>query len=475
MTDQTGQTNQPPADLAGAQLALDELFQEDEEPGVNFVDQPLLVPDFDVDRLLARQKEMMEACFGGIGEERKEEKRQGLAMQQCDIEQRHALRLALSYDDPAELAAHLERCLADPGYGYGQRGDNGRTIAQGFQAVAGGELAGAVAEWLAQHAGFRQAVQEGTPLNMRTLFDVTDLDTFVPLLQRVDDTTWRLGVEGEGKHRDFQGPIWETWSQIADTYVEWYEADNERWLGDLKRKAARLPDTVRRAAWADRLRRDRQVVHVEGRRILLARAEEEDEGWPRSITLGDRVGLSRLSGHSFYELAWDGGLRVRRFELSGTTRHNVPFEHTELAVRLAEALAGEDGPRPEPVTPGEVEAAYLRRMKVSSAGLGPPRSGEPPAGGVGGTPVATYQAGDVAVTMLHGAEDVVLAAVGETTIVLRRSERRGVLAALPVVRGRVRREPLMTTPLAGVEPTPEWNRALCAWTGWLAWAINRKK
>jgi hypothetical protein len=474
MTDQTSQTDQSPADLAEAQLALNELLQEDEEPGVNFVDQPLLVPDFDVDRLLARQKEMMEACFGGIGEERKEEKRQGMAMQQLDIEQRHALRLVLSYDDPVELAAHLERCLADPDYGYGQRGDNGRTIAQGFQAVAGGDLAGAVAEWLAHHAEFRQVVKEGTPLNMRTLFDVTDLDTFVPLLQRVGEATWRLGVEGEGKHRDFQGAIWDTWSRIADTYVEWYEADNDRWLGDLKRKAARLPDTIRRAAWADRLRKDCQVVNVEGAQILLARAEEEDEGWPRSITLGDRVGLSRLSGHSFYELAWDGGLRVRRFELSGTTRHNVPFEHTELAVRLAEALSGEDGPRPESATPDEVEAAYLRRMKASFAELGPPRLEEPPAG-TGGTPVATYQAGDVAVTMLHGADDVALAAVGETTIVLRRNEPRGVLSALPVVRGRVRREPLMTTPLAEIEPTPEWNRALCAWTGWLAWAINRKR
>jgi hypothetical protein len=143
-------------------------------------------------------------------------------------------------------------------------------------------------------------------------------------------------------------------------------------------------------------------------------------------------------------------------------------------VRLAEALAGEDGPRAEPATPGEVEAAYLRRMKASSAGLGPPRSGEPPAG-VGGTSVVTYQAGDVAVTMLHGADDVVFAAAGETTIVLRCSERRGVLAALPVVRGWGRRDPLMTTPLAETEPTPEWNRALCAWTGWLAWAINRKR
>jgi hypothetical protein len=51
----------------------------------------------------------------------------------------------------------------------------------------------------------------------------------------------------------------------------------------------------------------------------------------------------------------------------------------------------------------------------------------------------------------------------------------GVLVALPVVPGRVRREPLMTTPLDEIEATPEWNRALCAWMGWLAWAINRRR
>jgi hypothetical protein len=106
--------------------------------------------------------------------------------------------------------------------------------------------------------------------------------------------------------------------------------------------------------------------------------------------------------------------------------------------------------------------------------LAPLRSGELP-DSVGGTSVTTYQAGDVAFTMLYGADDVVVAALGETTIILRHDERRGVLAALPVMRRRVRRESLMTMPLAEIEPTPEWNRALCAWIGWLAWAINRKR
>ncbi|MCP4685616.1 MAG: hypothetical protein GY867_09240, partial [bacterium] len=158
-------------------LEADEFFDE----LLDYEEQPLLIADSDPDRAIARQKEMMEFCFGGIGEERKEEKRLGLAMQQSDIEQRHALRLLLIYQSPAELTAHLERCLADPAYGYGERGDNGRTIAQAMDAVAGGDLAGVVAEWLAAHQEFQQSVLDGVPVSFRSLFDYADLDSFVPL------------------------------------------------------------------------------------------------------------------------------------------------------------------------------------------------------------------------------------------------------------------------------------------------------
>ncbi|NIP71364.1 MAG: hypothetical protein GTO04_20055, partial [Planctomycetales bacterium] len=81
---------------------------------------------------------------------------------------------------------------------------------------------------------------------------------------------------------------------------------------------------------------------------------------------------------SFYELVWEGGLHVRRFELSSTTRNRVRFEHIELALALAEVLAVEyEIPLP-PVTPVEVEAAYLRRMKAKRAELGPPQLWELP-------------------------------------------------------------------------------------------------
>jgi hypothetical protein len=496
MTDQntnlTSGVMEPEAEI---QLALAELFLPDETDLYLPYDPPAtLVPDLDEERMLTRQREMMAYLGDPITEETKPEKRSGLAMQQLGIEIRHGLRLLLGYgDDPVRLVAHLEHCLEDPEYGYGPNADDGRTIAQGFRAIAGDDLARAVADWLDVHAGLREAILSGHPVTTLGIHDYTELESFVPILQRVGDNSWRLGVEGQGKHRDFEGEIWEIWGRISETAVAWYDEDNERWLADVKRQAARLPDTIRRAAWGDRLRKNRQVARLEGTRVVLEPAPEEDEAtgiappgttgdhdWPRFLTIAERVGLTRLSGHSFYELSWDGGLRSRHFELSNTTRNKIPFEHTELAVRLAEVVA--EGERPDPASPEEVEAAYLRRIfnprkgKEYCVEMGPPQPENLPAG-VGGTPVATYQAGDVVVTILHGNDTIACAVAGETAILLRRDQRRGVVAALQVVRGRVGRQPLMTTPLdeLGSSLSPEETRALSAWAAWLAREVESRE
>lgn len=503
--------NQPAASVAQASLFDDgedflfEFFEEADFDPADFLDYeevPLLLVDTDPERAVARQKQMMDYCFGGIGEERKEEKRMGLAMQQLDIEQRHALRLLLIYQDPTHLATHLQRCLDDPAYGYGERGDQGRTIAQAMAALRaearverdetlgtkaqdeslamGNDLAGIAAAWLESHRDFQQRVLNGTPLSFRSLFDYSDIDTFVPLLQRVGDMTWRLGVEGEGQYRDFQGPVEKIWPDIGDTYVQWCEKDNEAWLADLKRKATRLPDTILRAARADRLRKQTDRVEVKGNRVTLA-TTHEGEDWPRLVTMADeagvgQLGLSRLSGHAFYELAWEGGLHVRRFEISGTTRNKVPFEHIEVALTLAEALAADYGLQPEPVTPGEVEAAYLRRMKLKRAEFGPPDLTEWPEA-IKGQAAAAYKAGNMVATMFVGGEDfayITGPAESDQTILLRRNAQRGVMMALPVRRGRPRPgSPLLTTSLAELEASAAWNRALCAWGTWLAWVSNK--
>jgi hypothetical protein len=448
---------------------------------LDYEEVPLLLVDTDPERAVARQKEMMDYCFGGIGEERKEEKRMGLAMQQLDIEQRHALRLLLIYQNPAHLVAHLQHCLDDPAYGYGERGDQGRTIAQAMAALTeGDDLGGVATAWLESHRDFQQRVLSGAPLNFRSLFDYSDIDTFVPLLRRVGDMTWRLGVEGEGQSRDFLGPMEKIWPDIGDTYVQWCEKDNEAWLSDLKRKAARLPDTILRAARADRLRKQTDRVEVKGNRVTLV-TSYEGEDWPRLVMLADeagvgQLGLSRLSGHAFYELAWEGGLHVRRFEISSTTRQTIPFEHIEVALTLAEALGAEYGLQPEPVTPGEVEAAYLRRMKLKRAEFGPPDLADWPQA-ITGRPAAAYKAGNMVATMFVGGEDfayITGPAEADQTVLLRRNEQRGVMMAVPIRRGRPRPgSSLMTTPLAELETSAAWNRALCAWGTWLAWAINK--
>jgi hypothetical protein len=227
----------------------------------------------------------------------------------------------------------------------------------------------------------------------------------VPVLQRVGDETWRLGVEGEGQYRDFHGPMAKIWPEIGDTYVQWCDADNETWLAELKRKATRLPDTILRAARADKLRKYIDRIEVQGNQVTLI-STPDGQNWPRMITMADeddvgQLGLSRLSGHAFFELAWEGGLHVRRFEVSGTSRNKVKFEHIEFALLLAEALAAEYNLQPEPVTPDEVEAAYLRRIKAKGAELGPPGDIELPSA-IKGQAAATYTVGNIVGTMLVG-------------------------------------------------------------------------
>ena len=455
-------------ELSEVQQALDWA----EVIGLGYLEPPPLTPDEEVDRLLARQKEMMDAVFGGIGEEKKEVKRVGLAFQQLQIEQQHALRLILCYPDLPSLLDHLKRCLVEPAYGYSDRGNNGRTIAQALGAVAGDigvPFEQMVQLWWEEANHFRRQVLAGSAVSMRPRFDDTTLDTFTPILQRAGDMTWRLGLAGHGQHRDFEGELLDVWDAIADTFVAWCDADNERWLSELKRQAARLPDSLHRVAWAERLRKEVCRVALEGQAVKLHITRlPTDEAWPRSLVFGASVGLTRLSGHAFYELAWDGGQHVRRFDVSSTTRQKVPVEHTEIAVALAEALAGLDGPRPEPATPGEIEAAFLHRMKAARAELGPPET-DLPLAQVAGKPLVSYRVGDVTATWIQESDIVVCAVKGEKAIVLQYDERQGVLAARPVVRGRVRWQTLMTTPIEEIGVSGEWMRALMCWAAWLAW------
>jgi hypothetical protein len=396
-------------------------------------------------------------------------------MQQLDIENRHALLLLLTHEEQAELIAHLRRCLADPAYGYGERGSNGRTLAQAMTALAeGGDLAEVAAGWLAAHRDFQQRALGGQPFTFSSLFDLADLDSFAPVVQRLTEgpeTGWQLGLEGEGKVKVFPGAFDQIYPALCDTYVEWAEADNQTWLDDLKRRAARLPASILRTARAERLRKEIDRIAVKGNQVILT-TERSDQDWPRSLILGDQMGLSRLSGHSFYELAWEGGRHVRRFELSSTSRSKLPVEHIELSLELAETLALEQGVPLPPVTAAEVEAAYLRRLKAKRAEIGPPAVTElPPM--IKGRPAASYNVGNIVATLLIGGEDfayITCADETEQAVLLRRDEKRGLMLALPVRRGRPRQgNPLMTTPLAELEAGAEWHRALCAWGTWLMW------
>jgi len=138
---------------------------------------------------------------------------------------------------------------------------------------------------------------------------------------------------------------------------------------------------------------------------------------------------------------------------------------------LAESLGADDRLQPEAASPEEVEAAYLRRLQVREARLGPPEAVDLP-DEVRGQAVASYQVGPITAILLHGADDFAyISNEAEGAVLLYRDRRRGVMAAVSGRRGRFRRgRPLMTTPLAELDR--EWNRALAAWGCWLASVVK---
>lgn len=452
-----------------------------------YLDQPdHLAPDGDLDRLIARQKEMMDAVFGGIGEETKPAKRQGLAQQQLQLEQHQALRLALGFLELPELLEHLQRCLDDPAFGYGERGDNGRVIAQGLDAVSredGFAFADAVSAWWKNFEDFRLKVYSGIPFSLRPLFDDTTIDTFLPVLRRDGETTWLLGSKNTGKSRAFEGNLFDVWHKVGDTVVEWVEAENEAWLEKIKAQAARLPFNIQYPAIADRLDKEtwtvaRQSPGTANEFAVQVSRPPQDEAWPRFLVFSDRAGISRLNGHGFYEASWGGGESIRRFELSATSRNRIPVEHTEVALGIAMVLAGPDA-QIEPADTKAIEAAFLRRMKASKITLGPPPA-DPVLEKTGSTPSASFSIYNakgeelVKTVWMSGGETVACAVInGETVMALQADAQNQVLAARPVVKKRVRSsQNVQTTPLNGIDWQPQWIRALCAWLGWLAWVLK---
>ena len=455
-----------------------------------YLQPPSLAPDENIERLLVRQKELMETVYDGIGEEKKQAKRQGLALQQLQIEQQMALRLALGFSDAPSLNAHLQRCLDDPEFGYGERGENGRVIAQGLQAVAdeeGVSLETVVTAWWEVSEHFRQQVMAGIPFTLRAVFDETLIDSFVPTLQYRGGAVWRLGVEGEGKFQDFEGNLPDVWNRIGDAMVEWTEGENEDWLKTLKQKALRLPFRIQRLAQADRLNKETWTVVQNGADLTMdVSRTPQDDAWPRFLTLGDQVGITRLNGHGFYELVWGGGAYNRRFDLNGTTQNRITIEHTELILRMGEVLAGA-GILAEPANPEDVEAACLRRLKTISVRLGPPPRELPFDRGKrdkgDDRAVAFYKVtfrgkkkGEpqrVDVTWLTGGDLVACAASEGNAVVFRKDERRNELTAHPVKDRRIRLpRKLLSVPLEGSElNSPAWIRAVSAWAAWVGWTL----
>ncbi len=248
----------------------------------------------------------------------------------------------------------------------------------------------------------------------------------------------------------------------------------------MKTKAIKLPDSIIRTAQAERLRKETCSIWVDGAEIILNTQKGDAPAWPRGIVLGDQIGLNRLSGHAFYEIAWEGGLHVRRFELSGTSKNKVPVEHIEIAMRMAEIIGAEHGLSHDPVTANDVEATFLRRLKTKRADMTRPRPDLELPRLIKGTPVAAYKARGITAIMLHsnnGSQDLAYIAYEDGTsgklsdegVLLQRNPAKGQIEAFPVKQGRpLRGGKLMETPLAEIDLRQgSWLRAVSAWGAWL--------
>jgi hypothetical protein len=178
-----------------------------------------------------------------------------------------------------------------------------------------------------------------------------------------------------------------------------------------------------------------------------------------------------MTGHGFYELLWDEGRQIRRFEISSTSQNKLPVDHTEIAIAIAAALAGEDGPRPEPATPEEIEAALIAKMKLEEVTMGSPTLSTLPAGRGEGRPVAEYKAGDVSVHWIVGGHVIAYATHPKhpnQAFVLEKSGPTNMLVIKEVRRGRIRPQPVAAVTAADIGDGKDWNRAVCSWLAWAA-------
>lgn len=173
---------------------------------------------------------------------------------------------------------------------------------------------------------FRRAVViEARPMSMIPIISGQaqgDTPSFTPVLQRVGDELWQLGLEGDAapvSPRRFEGDIGTVLPDIYAAYGQWYKRDQEWLERQLEEEAGQIPDHL--------------FIPV------LARRLQTGELW-----FGERVKLVNLSHN-------------RLFRLSVPEYSQLFHTAADKAVRRALAAAGNQYPTPP--DPVEVETAYL--------------------------------------------------------------------------------------------------------------------
>jgi hypothetical protein len=134
---------------------------------------------------------------------------------------------------------------------------------------------------------YQAVVLEGEPMSLRPLgMEGLVFSTFAPVLQRVGEDRWRVGVEGQGKTTVFDAPLDQVIAKAQAAYVKLSDADDEDWDEKVGKAMKRVPRLLAHEYWAWRFHQDGE--------------------WDR----GGGFHLTALRGHGTVRLALPNGSRI---------------------------------------------------------------------------------------------------------------------------------------------------------------------
>ena len=104
---------------------------------------------------------------------------------------------------------------------------------------------------------YQAVVIGGEAMSLRPLgMEALVFSTFAPVLQRVGEDRWRIGVEGQGKTLVFNASLDEVIAQAQAAYVKLSDTDDNDWDDKTGKALKRVPRLLAHEYWAWRFHQD---------------------------------------------------------------------------------------------------------------------------------------------------------------------------------------------------------------------------